>query len=262
MPAGKSKTPTTPTFPAETPLPAPKKDSAKIVLIILVMLLSGAFFVLVGYLIGTKTSSEIVPLSSSLVSPTRIQTTPISEPTAGSKATDTSNWNTYVNQKFSYSLKYPPLLILEALSEGDNIFTEDVVEVGDEGTFISAKNADADGMRKTMTVAGEYLTAANNNKTLRDIVSEGTVINPCHEEKPQKIEEVTSQSGAKGLKVWYWVKEGCQGARERGLNDPYVFFDLRPKQNALVEFFEAQMDEYFDVIVSTFSILAPVQYGD
>lgn len=74
---------------------------------------------------------------------------------------------------------------------------------------------------------------------------------------------MTTKDGTQGIKAWYWVKKGCQGAEERVLNDPYVFFDARPKgNNVLIEFFEGQMDEVFDTIVFTFQFVKPGEYGD
>jgi len=174
----------------------------------------------------------------------------------------TKGWQTYVNQRFHYSLEYPPELVLEPLGEDDNPYTE-AIEVGDEGTVISEAEAEPGSLRKSMFVTGFYLTADNESLSLKEFVkTQGSFTNPCHEDTPYKTEEVISQSGEQGIKAWYFVKQGCQGAKERGLNDPSVFFDDRARNNILVEFFEGQMDEYFDEIVSTFSFVEALEYGD
>jgi len=176
---------------------------------------------------------------------------------------DTTDWKIYENQRFHYRVKYPPSLALDALPEGDNPFTESI-EIGDEGTFIVDPQIQEDQLQRSMSVSATYLTDVNESLSLEDFIqTQGSYINFCHEDKPEKTEEVTTISGQKGIKVWYWIKAGCEGAEERMLNDPYVFFDAREHDSeVLIEFFQAQMDEEFDDIVSTFEFIEPLNYGD
>jgi len=177
---------------------------------------------------------------------------------------ETANWLKYVNQRFHYSVKYPPQLKLDALGEGDNLFTEDVVETGDEGTFITEPAEEPkEAMDRTMVVEGTILPERLKNLSFKDYAeNQGHFINPCQEDKAQRTLEVTTQSGIKGIKAWYWVQKGCQGAPERKLNDAYVFFDDRQRTGAIILFFEGQLHDYFDTIVSTFEFIKPVEYGD
>lgn len=178
------------------------------------------------------------------------------------KENNTGVWNTYVNQRFNYSVQYPPKLILMPLSEGDNPFT-DAVEIGDEGTFIVEKTETPGETDKTMVVEGIYLNDQNKNLTLKEFAeTQGSFINLCHEDRPEKTQEVTAKNGAKGIEAWYWVKEGCEGAEARKLNDPYVFFDARPTNDVIIELYEGQIDDVFPEIVSTFTFIEPRNYGD
>lgn len=174
----------------------------------------------------------------------------------------TVDWKTYVNQKFNYSVKYPPQLVLDPLFSEDDPDTVEV-EVGDEGTFLGEAEATPGQLRKTMVVGARYLRPSQKNMSLREFVeTQGAVDNPCQEPKPGKTEDVTTKSGVKGIKVWYYVMKGCAGATERGLNDPYVYFDVRPDKNAVIEFYEGQVDDVFDDIVSTFTFVTAQTYGD
>ncbi|MFA4880996.1 MAG: hypothetical protein WC650_05245 [Candidatus Doudnabacteria bacterium] len=171
-------------------------------------------------------------------------------------------WNTYVNQRFNYSVQYPPKLILMPLSGGDNPFT-DAVEIGDEGTFIVEKTETPGETDKSIIVEGIYLNDRNKNLTLKEFAeTQGSFINLCHEDRPEKTQEVTAKSGAKGIEAWYWIKEGCEGAEARKLNDPYVFFDARPTNDVIIELYEGQIDDVFPEIVSTFTFIEPRSYGD
>jgi len=212
-----------------------------------------------GYWFGQKSST---PKPST---PSPSPSSPTASPQATSAASpqnqQTSNWPTYVNQRFNYSLQYPPQATLAPLGEGDNPFSPDIIEVGDEGTFIEI--AQTQGLDKSMVVTGIPLPTQYQNSSLEDIVTNhGSFIEPCHQAQAQKVEAVTTTSGLTGYKAWYHLVPGCQGAGENQVNDPFAFFDARPQSQTIIKLFENKMDEHFDTIVSTFQFTAPIEYGD
>jgi hypothetical protein len=175
---------------------------------------------------------------------------------------NTSGWLKYLNQRYSYSFEYPSNLILDALSEGDNPFTPEE-EVGDEGTFLIDTNVSQGELERSMVVNAFFIPANLSGKSLSEIVGNyGSLIDACNKNVPQRTENVLTESGIQGIKVWYLLAEGCQGAGANEVNDPYVFFDARPRNNVLITFFENQMHEEFDGIVSTFNFEEPQDYGD
>ncbi|PIS09116.1 hypothetical protein COT75_03150, partial [Candidatus Beckwithbacteria bacterium CG10_big_fil_rev_8_21_14_0_10_34_10] len=225
--------PVTPGSPAPVSAPAPesapkKKGGLKTIIILLIFLGLAGGLAYAGYTYGTKNGlipSLSQPKKEEVVEPIMEEDASplpeiIDEIEEATRAADTSSWLTYVNQKFHYSVDYPRSLVLEAFSKGDNPFTE-VVEVGDEGTFIMEKEADVkEGeLRKSLMVSGIYLPDKYKEMALKELVeTQGSFINSCHEDKPSQTQEIITKSGLKGYKVWYWVKAGCQGAEERSLN--------------------------------------------
>jgi hypothetical protein len=216
---------------------------------ILLIIVAAAGLVYVGYWYNSQ--------DEELVSEPDVVQSSASVPTA-----QPSSWLKYVNQRFNYSFKYPSNLQLEGLSLNDDPSTQEV-ESGDEGTFIVEPATASGAMARSMVVMGLYLTASQKNMTLKQFVdTQGTLINPCHESAPAKTQEITSISGVKGIKAWYRLTAGCEGAGEKELNDPYVYFDARPNYHTLIEFYEGQLDDVFDSIVSTFTFEKPGYYGD
>lgn len=162
-----------------------------------------------------------------------------------------SVWKTYTNKKFNYSFQYPSnvTLIISILTDRKRslTFEHDPSRIGDEVISLG------DGV----SLSTLHLEIADANLTLKQYVeTRGSFINLCNEDKPEKTEEIITKNGTRGLKAWYWIPEGCAGARTRFLNNPSIFFDARPKKTFFIEFYDDKNDDgSLDKIASTFKLL-------
>jgi len=224
-------------------------------------LLVGVFYA--GYWYGRKTVSQ-KKTEKGLGKPVKI-TGQVSEgletEIETSEVEGYQGWKTFVSQRFHYSLQYPGELELMSLGEGDNPFT-DVIERGDEGIIIGEAIPESEGVRQTTIVNAQFLEQGESLSLKELVETKGSEFNICHEDKPDKLEEVVTLAGEKGYKVWYWVKKGCQGAEEKYINQPSVFFDARPRNNVLIEFYQGRGGEEFDKMVNSFRFIETIDYGD
>lgn len=253
--------------PQETPQNTPKsRNTLMIVLVAISVIAASVSLAFAGYMYGQKQSATTTQpeAKKEQTKIPSIAVVTIKPTTPQPDTTSMADWQKFVNQRFWYAVKFPPSLIMEPLAEGDNPMTPDIVEVGDEGTFFSEQTEGTSGMRKTMLITAYPLQNQLKWLTLEQIVGEnGATINPCLEDKPGKVENVTTASGVKGMKAQYYVKEGCQGATERHLDVPYVFFDARPRNNAIIYLYAAQIDtKTFDAMTSTFEFTPAIEYSD
>lgn len=250
--------------PQETPQNTPKsRNTLMIILVVISVIAASGSLAFAGYMYGQKQSATTTQLETKTAKEQDTSVFTASESTQLSTSS-TADWQKFVNQRFWYSVEFPPSLIMEPLAEGDNPMTPDIVEVGDEGTFFSEQTQDTSGMRKTMLITAYPLQNQLKWLTLEQIVGEnGGTINPCLEDKPGKVEDVTTASGVKGIRAEYYVKQGCEGAAERHLDMPYVFFDARPRNNAVIYMYAAQIDtKTFDAMTSTFEFTPAIEYSD
>lgn len=262
-------------------------DKTKIILVIIIILLVSICLGMGGFFVGqmqTKILTQSSKGETKEVVPTRIPPTVVitKKPQASGSGmivsaeaqvyTDETHpgrvlnvgWQRYVNQRFFYSIEFPPDVEMQSFTPVDNPMTENVVEEGDEGVFFRVKKAkDPRGMDKMLIISALQLAASQKNLTLDQIVNKGSIFNYCAEDIPGEIKNITTTSGVKGLLVRYWIKKNCEGAESRYLNNPEVFFDDRPKNDAIINFSSDDPQRvYFDIMYPTFEFTPVINYSD
>ncbi len=196
------------------------------------------------------------------------RTTPIPTLTPSPTLTPIT-YQTFVNQMFNFSFSFPTNFELAVLSDTDYPETVEI-ETGEEGTIVVEKLNTQGVMDKTYIVSAQYLPTDLKDLSLTQLVTEHGSFNGnyCFEDLASRSENVSTDDGLTGIKVWYWIREGCQGATVRIESAPYVFFK-NPDESRNVIFYLSAGDfvdgrdvEIFNKAVQTFKFITPNNYSD
>jgi len=196
------------------------------------------------------------------------QTNPTLTPTPSPTSTPIT-YQTFVNQMFNFSFSFPTNFELAMLSDTDYPETVEI-ETGEEGTFVVEKSNTQGVMDKTYIVSAQYLPTDLKDLSLTQLVTEHGSFggNYCFEDLAGRSENVSTDDGITGIKVWYWIKAGCQGAEERIESAPYIFFKNPDESRNIIfylfagDFVNGRDTEIFNKAVQTFKFIPPNNYSD
>lgn len=191
-------------------------------------------FLIGGLVLGTygiKKASKITPTPIVKVSPT---------PTPG----PTANWKIYTDQKYGYSIEYPPNLSTKETIP--NVFVE-IIDNTDKNEIVSITNIDMENK------SGEQVVLEDFAKTAGPLQYEGY-------ESLHEMKSIMSTSKIKGYETTWNTNfsEVMNVTPGMGVSNPITYFPF-PNPNiygaVAIELKDKNFETIYDQILSTFKFL-------